>query len=193
MPQNKRSVNISLQEKDKDILLKIADAIGSTGYLYTKKKYSDAHQQQYKLVLYSRHLCESLCYYNVVPNKSLILEFPKTLPIKYYSHLLRGYLDGDGNISNYNDRFKQVRIVSTYNFCNDAKFFIETALKINCSIKNCKNCIITKELEISGRNQCEKFLNWIYKDANLYIQRKYDTYRSMFNINNSDQSNELVS
>ena len=30
-----------------------------------------------------------------------------------------------------------------------------------------------------------KFLNWMYKDSDIYLQRKYDRYCKYYNINNS--------
>ncbi len=41
---------------------------------------------------------EDLCKHGCVPNKSLILEFPKTVPSDLIHHFIRGYFDGDGSV-----------------------------------------------------------------------------------------------
>lgn len=44
-------------------------------------------------------MCEALeINYNIVPNKSLIYQFPVYVPDRYLRHYIRGYFDGDGCI-----------------------------------------------------------------------------------------------
>lgn len=182
--RSQRCLSISLQEKDVDILLKIKDI------LKVKKdlrliKYSDTNpnwSDQYTFSISNTHFGTTLVGHGLVPNKSLLLEFPTNLPIDLYRHFLRGYNDGDGSITN-SKRDKRVRCVSTMNFCNVAKILIETQLKINISIHSCNNNNITSELRIVGGRQVGKFLDWIYEDANLYIKRKYDRYIYLFGNN----------
>lgn len=176
---NNKSFIISLQESDKNILDEIRSRIRPSGNIVLHNynaKNSNWHNQ-YSFCFSSAHICRALNFYGVVPNKSLVLSFPTNLPSDMYKHLFRGYLDGDGNISN-NPREKRVRFVSTKSFCELSKLYIENTLCINCSIRDCRCNDITKELMISGGNQVVRFLDWIYEDANLYIQRKYERYCS---------------
>jgi len=176
---------ISLQIKDESILKSIKEKLEYTGnlhYIPLSQKNSN-WQDQCKLYIYSKHMCRALNFYGIVPNKSLILEFPKNLERQYYKHLLRGYIDGDGNISK-NTREREVRFVSTKEFCYSAKLLIENILNINCMVRKCKKNSTVYELSVIGGRQATIFLNWIYTDANLYLQRKYDIYKSIY-INNS--------
>lgn len=182
--QDKRSVSISLQEADVQILLHIKDILNVNKDL-AYIRYSDKNpnwSNQYKFSISNTHFGETLIGHGLVPNKSLFLEFPTNIPIDLYRHFLRGYIDGDGSISS-SKKDNRVRLASTENFCYAAKLLIENQLKINVSIKPCKCNDITKELCISGGNQVKKFLDWIYQDANLYIQRKYDRYFYLFDGN----------
>lgn len=182
--QNRDKFSISLQDMDKNILEKISDKLEYTGDLRISK-YSDKNKNwhdQYVLYLYSKHICRAMCFYGIVPNKSLILQFPTMIDKRFHKDILRGYIDGDGTISKTECR---VRFCSTNDFCQTAKLLIENTLFINCSIENCANYNgITKELRIAGKRQCKIFLDWIYDDAELYIDRKYQIYYDKY-INNS--------
>jgi hypothetical protein len=123
----------------------------------------------------------------VVQNKSLVLEFPVWLDEVMYAHFLRGYLDGDGHIEWNNTRF--ITLVGTSQFCKYVKNFCEDKLGIKCSIYNTANKDSnTKLLHICGKTKIKQFLDFIYKDAELYIERKYNIYQKIcmeMNINNS--------
>ena len=177
--QNRDHFIISLQDTDKNILEKISDNLDYTGNLRIKK-YNEINpnwHDQYILSLYSKHMCRAMCFYGIIPNKSLSLQFPTMIDKKYHRDILRGYIDGDGTISKTECR---VRFCSTNDFCQVAKLLIENTLFINCSIENCANNDITKELRISGKRQCKIFLDWLYNDAELYIDRKYQIYYNKY-------------
>ena len=61
------------------------------------------------------------------------------------------------------------------------KDVIKHALGIDCHIHDasCHNGT-TKNLRITGRMQCNKFLDWIYKDADLMLDRKHEKYLTQF-------------
>lgn len=129
-------------------------------------------------------MCDALIYHGVIENKSLKLDFP-IIPFKFLNSFLRGYIDGDGYIKDIQNH-QTVVFTSTENFCKKSKLLIENLLGINCYISNSHtNNNITKDLTINGRKQCEKFLDWIYEDANLYLERKYLKYQNIKYINNS--------
>lgn len=112
----------------------------------------------------------------MIPNKSLDLKFPDISPL-LYPHFIRGYFDGDGSI--YINKQKHritVTITSTKQFCEKIKDITEKELGIFCGIydASCHNGI-TKVNSMSGKSAV-KFLDWIYKDADLYMERKYNKY-----------------
>lgn len=182
MKQDGYTFSITLQEKDVEILKKINNLIESTHDIYFIKSNNKNWQNCYKLTIYSKRICDALQYHGIIPNKSLKLQFP-ILPFELYKDFLRGYLDGDGNINKVNNHTITASFVGTENFCKNAQLLIENHLKINCSIMSASvNNNITKTLQIGGKNQVLTFLDWIYKDANLFLPRKYEKY---LNINNS--------
>lgn len=131
------------------------------------------------LNMYSAHICRSLTNLGVVKNKSLVLEFPDISP-NLYSHFLRGYFDGDGSLYRYakNENNKRITLTftSTEQFCVKIKEIVEKELGIYCGIydASCHNGI-TKVASLSGTSAM-KLMDWMYKDADLYLDRKYKRY-----------------
>lgn len=181
--KSNNTFKISLQDRDVDILHKIKFELQSNHPL-RYLKYNDKNpnwSNQYMLSITNKHIPESLIDKGVIPNKSLKLEFPNYLDDHLIPHFIRGYLDGDGSISK-NPKEKRIAIISTVNFCNTLKSIIENKLNIHCSISYChgKKETPTRSLGIAGGNQVKKFLDWIYKDSDLYLDRKYEIYQDLY-------------
>jgi hypothetical protein len=192
---DKATISISLQEDDKDILEKMRLEIGSEKPLefidYSNKHdFGYTYKNQYRLLMFSTHMCNQLNDKGIIPNKSLTIGFPTWLDKDLISHYVRGVFDGDGSISNYyineNNTHINITITATEDFCNELKDTCKNTLNINASIydASCHNGV-TKVFTLSGRNVVKTFLDWIYKDANLFLQRKYKCYCNYYNINNS--------
>jgi hypothetical protein len=177
----KGTAYISLQESDRELLEKIRKEIGSTKELVVIDN-SNRHDHGYSynnmctLNMYSRHICDSLTKLGVVRNKSLCLEFPE-IDSSLHRHLLRGYFDGDGSVYRYYQKNKTtLTFTSTENFCKKIKEIVETELGIYCGIYDASNHNgITKVASLSGTSAM-KLLDWMYKDADLYMERKYKRY-----------------
>lgn len=175
-----RDISISLKSEDKYILEKINKLIGSNRelklipYHQKNEKWSD----QYKLCITNKYMATRLIELGVVPCKSLILTFPDWLPDSLYPSFIRGYIDGDGCILKKECR---VNFVSTEQFCLKVAEIIHNKLNIHCSIySSYGKDTITRFLQIAGRNQVKCFLDYIYNDANLYLIRKYDIYKTLY-------------
>ena len=192
---NKSTVSLSLQEEDKDILEEIRKEIGSEKPLefldYSNKHdFGYTYKNQYRLIMFSKHMSEQLSNKGIVQNKSLIIGFPNWIKLDLLSHYIRGVYDGDGSIYRYyrndNNMPITVTITATDSFCTELKNICFKILNINSGIydASCHNGI-TKVFTLSGRNVVKIFLDWIYKDADLFLQRKYNRYCEYYNINNS--------
>ena len=191
----KYHVCISLQESDVSILYQIKDELKYDGKI-TKLKKRDSViegrmikkenlQNQYSLAIYSKQISLDLEKYGVVQNKSLKLKFPELLDSSLYSHFLRGYFDGDGSI--IYTSYKYIwKIISTKDFCESVKKIIESIFNIKLSMEyDVKGNGITSVLKTQDRNNIKRIMDWLYKDAELYIQRKHDRYLNYFYLNNS--------
>lgn len=188
----KQTISISLQEEDKDILEQMRKEIGSEKPLEfidcsNKHDFGYAYKNQYRLLMFSSHMSDVLNSLGVCENKSLKLTFPDWLDESLYSHFIRGVFDGDGSISrsikNENNHAVTITITSTDTFCQRLQEICKNKLNINTGIydASCHNGI-TKVFTLSGRNIAKTFLDWIYQDADMYLDRKYKRYLDYYNI-----------
>lgn len=198
---DKCTVSMSLEETDKEILEKIRIELGSERELefieQSKRKDENnnyRYKDMWKLLLFSTHMCNTLNNLGMMPNKSLKLEFPEWLDKNLYSHFIRGYFDGDGSLCVHqkkNGKYQPLlTITSTDKFCNKCLEIMRKELGIGGGIYDASSHNgITKVLSISGFVQLEKVLNWLYKDAELYMKRKHNIFINQFTnakyINNS--------
>lgn len=129
----------------------------------------------------SKHMKEQLIKLGCMPNKTFKLEFPDCIPDYLLHHFIRGYIDGDGCISRYKNDF-DVSFIGTEKFCIKANTKIATYIGIEGRIKKDKNLIerynntITSTLSYKGNRRVEKLLDWLYKDATIFLERKHQKY-----------------
>lgn len=127
-------------------------------------------QNTYRIDITNKYISEILSDIGMIQNKSLVLEFPSKIDKSLYPHFLRDYFDGDGHIECEKTKF--LTIASTLQFCQFVKDFCAENLNINCSIYNTYNKDSnTKILVVHSKSSIKGFLDFIYHDADLYIQR----------------------
>jgi len=86
------TMSIKLKSNDQYIIEKFRDIMSpSSPIKISNNEYSYFRVNQ-------KEICEQLISHGCVPNKSLILEFPTTVPNELIRHFLRGYSDGDASI-----------------------------------------------------------------------------------------------
>lgn len=192
---DKQTVSLSLQEGDMWILEQIRKELKSTKPLefldYSNKHtFGYSYKNQYRLLLFSKHICNELIKKGVVQNKSLKISFPTFLPDNLVSHFIRGVYDGDGSIyrqiKSPKNHAVTVTITATESFCISLQQICKEKLNINAGIydASCHNGI-TKVFMLSGRNVCKTFLDWIYQDSTMHLPRKYQRYIEYYTENNS--------
>ena len=188
--KKKYDIQLSLQEGDKEILERISQDMKTNTPLVFQKmsKYNSKtglnSQDQWSIRIHSRKMHQDLSRWGIVPQKTHIITYPDFLLDEQQSHFLRGIIDGDGCIHPYDYQYSncKVDINGTYDFCMGAKQTIERLVGVHCSFfKTAKNKT-TYRISVSGKNQVSKFLNWIYKDAELFLRRKYELYLKYYNV-----------
>lgn len=192
---SKGTISISLKEEDKDILERMRQELKLKKPLKYKDNSNDCHngyisKNSWTLEFYSSRMCSHLIEIGLVPNKSLIVEFPTIVPSDLLSHFVRGYYDGNGSIyrmiKTENNHHVTVTITSTDKFCTKLAEICTKELNIYCPIYDASNHNgITKVFSLSGRLKAKKFLDWIYKDADMKLKRKYDRYVDYYNLTQS--------
>ena len=192
------TITLGLNIKDKDILEKIQNAIGTNRPLqesiyvkntpHNSEKFVERHMVI--LSLSSKYMSDTVEKWGLIPRKTFDLVFPDFLAEDLYSHLIRGYLDGDGWVSlrTTNEKHPRQRLgvgmMSSMNFCLGMQKYLKEKQNINFNVihpsgANEKNGVIRS----SSKKETKKFMDFIYKDAELYMERKYNNFKKFFDNN----------
>lgn len=176
----KGKISISLQERDVDILKKIKKEIETDIPLNYRNfsNYRQGWKNQYRLFINSKYMSEKLNSYGMHPNKSLDAIYPDWIDEQLYPHFIRGYCDGDGHIGN-----GLISFTGSIHLIPKIKEILEDKCNACCYIYKHFNCLTLHINKIQSR---VSVLNYIYQDANIYLQRKYNKYLEI--INNVDKS-----
>lgn len=183
------TLTLALQIRDIDIIRKFNDAIGSNRPIKIKKYSLQNSNWSDQAVLYitNEHIRGSLVKNGLRQNKSLTVEFPQSVPEKFYPAFILGYQDGDGHYSS-NPKDKRVNFVGTEQFCLRVRSIVKDLLNINSSImySHGEKEKPTRVFQIAGNNQVKKYLDWLYDNTPVHLERKYKIYLELYcNINNS--------
>lgn len=172
-------IALAVHPQDRDIIEKFAKAIKYEGkIIYSKlNTYLKNGQRQEKVWVRvnSKKMSDDLYNLGCVNSKSDKIRLPD-ISDELIRHFIRGYNDGDGCLgSAKNKRSWHLYIVSNIKFCEDLKKYIESKLDINCQLRPIKNPIYGA-LVVGGNLQFEQITDWLYKDATIYLDRKYQKY-----------------
>lgn len=165
------SFELSLGHKDSEHIQKFAKAINYTGKIY-KKKHSTS------CCLRSKHFWTTLYNYGCVPNKSLVLQFPKLTIFKsncLIHSFIRGYFDGDGCISQHmytHTVSPNISLIGTKEFLKEILNQCNLQCKFRHDLRHSDN---TFSLEFSKENGI-KFINYIYLNSSIHLDRKYNKF-----------------
>ena len=178
-------IELGLAEKDVKHIEKFRNFIGINNKISYREK-----TKSYRYSFRSQSCKEDLIKQGCIPKKSLILKFPTVdqVPLKLIKHFIRGYFDGDGWFTNTDNCF-QVGLIGTEDFI---KGFLDNIKNINKDNKifNVHREDGAKRYIFSAYQDVLNFLNWIYKDANIYLDRKYEHYIDF--INNGSKYHKTV-
>lgn len=167
---------VSINITDKEHIQKFQQAIGAINHNITitqDKRFATA-KTLYQFSIKDKQLHTDLIKWGCVPQKTLLISKIPNIPRDYVSHFLRGYFDGDGSL-HYLQGTNNYRISFTSgseSFLNDVQKELQTNVSVGRAGEN------TCQLQISGRKQIEKILNYLYQDSTeaTRLDRKYNTY-----------------
>lgn len=176
-------VKLSLQEKDKYILEKFSSLIyiNKKELTYVKPKiiltkYISSPQYIFKIC--NKHISKQLNKLGVFKAKTFILKFPTEdqVPSHLIHHFIRGYFDGDGSIfiSKKNNRIRQFTICGNHNFLLSLQEILIKECQLTKTKLSCNNNIYI--LVYNGINQTERIKNFLYQNATVYLERKYNKF-----------------
>ena len=170
--KNNTKISMFLKEEDKDILIKLNNLLQPDKPLtYRKARIGNA---QYGMQISNKRISDNLNVLGCTPNKTFTLNFPTNtqVPNNFLIHFIRGYFDGDGWLGK-----KDISITSSNVFCNE----LSNYLLDNFNIKTRKK-VKNKVTELCfSRYSVKPFLDLIYKNSNIHLERKYQRYLKYHN------------
>ena len=170
-------IRLQLQATDKDILIKFKNALQVDSDLILDPR----GNQCYSVEFSSDKIFNDLSKYNIIPNKTYsISNLPTNIPNHLMKDFLRGMIDGDGSITFDKIMSKDVAL----NFTSYYQSFVldfqkEINKLINKSEPNKVFFTSAWHCQWRGYNQVLNILNILYKDATIYINRKYQLYNQL--------------
>ncbi|WP_299831686.1 hypothetical protein [uncultured Metabacillus sp.] len=173
---NSKILEIGLQLSDKDHLEKFKQDI-ETSYRITEKKNSC------RISIVSEKIFNDLNKYGIVARKSNSIKPPRKdmIPEHLEHHFIRGIFDGDGGFT-LGDKYLTFAI----NFCGTKETceYILDYFNLNVAINGKKGTNENfRQLRIKGNVQSLQIANKLYEDATVYLDRKYDQYTQLQQLN----------
>lgn len=180
-------LQLSLSKKDEDHVKLIKNLLKAENPISNfliknstrNSKWNDTWCSQFTIT--SKKIVEDLEKFNIVPSKSLIYTFPLWLvnhPLVH--HFMRGYNDGDGsffiNKLNKNKKVNQVyfSLRGTVDFLTVYRNILENKCNINIRQKPIRKNSGIGILEYGGNIIINNIFEYLYKDATVYLPRKYE-------------------
>lgn len=133
------------------------------------------------ITISSHHLTKQLVSYGVVPNKTYIGFINEEIfgdNEELIFHYLRGYSDGDGTINKNKGNYVFKLVIRSKSILNTITNWIKKYCNIDPKITIWEN---TYRLSIQNKKDYFIFLEKLYKNANIYLDRKYQNYLSHIN------------
>lgn len=189
--KNDYRIELGLGAVDKDHLQKFLDSLKSS-YPIEKRivKLEGKKHETYRTMVYSKQLHQALSRLGCVEGKTFNMKMPE-IRSDLYRHYVRGYFDGDGCMSrsNKSSRTLQIRISSGCpEFLYELSELLEKDAGVQLTFNRAHTCY---ELYRNHQAVIKLFLDYIYKDSSVFLQRKYDAYCTYISVPSRDKVTEV--
>lgn len=169
-----KMTSISLDDGDSYMLEKFREEVKAT------RKVSSDGRGCSQIMIPSSKLANDLSKYGVVPRKSFITYLP-IVDDSFMPHLIRGILDGDGNITAHmipsNKYLHSMSFCGTHRLMSELSDYLteKAGLTFKPNVYDYKNRQLS-EISIRSIENMEKLGNYLYKNSTIYLKRKRDIF-----------------
>ena len=176
-------VSLGLKEYDHELLVRLSNIVYGFEHLsYEDRQVNDTTLTRYYTLRWcSQKIHRDLCKCGCGPSKTFDIRFPNFLSRELLQHFIRGYFDGDGCISvKESSNRPVVDITSNHHFVFQMHNYINSHLNIRTAKANRHYNDTDRSsgnFQITATPEVIKFMDYLYKDATIYMQRKYDIYQ----------------
>lgn len=182
-------LKLTLSKKDEEHLALFKKHIKSNhpikNYIVKNNKYNDSVSSEIQIC--SKQIFDDLSYFNIVPRKTHIYSFPEWVKgHKYVNHFIRGYFDGDGCFSSYKQKNRNVpqfsfSVRGTGSFLKDMYQIIDKNCNFEKNSRKIQHNNGISGIGYSGNNVVKIISGFLYKDASVYLPRKYKKIENLIN------------
>lgn len=183
-------LTLNVSEKDKNHLEYFRTHLNSKNLKIITRhvKLNNKNFNYCSIILYNNKICNDLeLNFNVIKNKSLRTIFPSNMPDEYKYDFIRGIIDGDGSISIYKDRGKNICRLS----CVGNEYimkYIGDYLNLKYSLFKNRNIYY---LSYSFYNSCSAIIKLYFPISKFCLERKRDNFLS-FVVNMDDYQKDKM-
>lgn len=169
---NSKTSQVSIIQKETDILYKFKECIEFEGNIFTKSDKSKCSS----LTVSSTKMKSDLHNLGIYPAKTMIVKYPN-IPKELENHFMRGVFDGDGCISIRKPGKRDKAGRGQVNICSGSKDFIEEYVNILEKYGITRNKVRCPRgtyyvIDWGSFTDIEKFYEYFYRDATVYLERK---------------------
>lgn len=181
---NRGSLGIELEEKDYNHLIKFKKDLEIKNDIHVYNKNSTfGKQTNCRVCVANYYVLYDLWYrWNIDLNKSNTGKIPNLKNENLYRHLIRGYFDGNGSFTIKENKSTHEIVCKEIGICGTKEIlsFIEniSGFKWNWS-KRRDNDTNNFQIAIGRRWDCYNFLEWLYKNSNICLDRKYENFKNI--------------
>lgn len=180
-------IKIGLSSVDKEILEKIREEIGCESKILDYVSNNGFPVSE--LVWTSPKHKQSLATYNIVPNKTFILQPPHKLSSKYHIDYVRGFFDGDGSINLIKNSNGRGQGNIRFQVASASKDILVWILEVLSHYDIKKPNILTDDTRHTplyyfqfSSTMSRKIYHILYTENALKLQRKYDKFTEVVQL-----------
>jgi intein-encoded DNA endonuclease-like protein len=183
-------LKLDLSDKDVHHVEKLRDELDKDIKIKLYPKYSGflSNSGVCRFSIYNKHLvCTLQNEYGIFPKRTDCKKMISKIQKEYYRDFIRGIFDADGSFTYYvlrdKNNYKKINVrfgatIELLDFIQNVS--IENNISTECFKKYSKRHPRRDgeyyQLAYSGTVQGEKILTWLYKDADIYLDRKYQKW-----------------
>jgi hypothetical protein len=179
---NKNNNSVRIIQKETNILYEFKKFVSFDGPIFTRKDGKISY-----ITISSHKMKNDLDKLGISSNKTMLVKYPD-IPKKLQNHFIRGVFDGDGCISLRTDK-RDTKQRGQFNICSGSYDFIKEYYDkmveyCNLSGRNKIRCPkgTYYVVDWGGLSDIENIYDFLYKDANVFLKRKKETFDKVVSI-----------
>lgn len=172
---NGNNIELALAEVDKEHVEKFKKSIESEHAISKKTSTLNGSTfHSYRISIKDTQIANDLRMYGLTNNKSYDAYIPiENIPKELMRHYIRGLFDGDGSIYQGANGLNISIVSGSFQMKDDITNIIKEYLNLDLSFRISRNLY---EVRLFSRKNVQTFLEWLYKDSTIYLNRKHNKF-----------------